>query len=132
MLNSYLFSKIINIIHMIFILFVIISPFLNNECILSVHFMLIILLWAHWLTNTDHCSLTLAEKALRGIDDEQSYLAKIISPIYKVNKNVNVLLTYGITGILFLITTSKLRNHNFIHLREAFKMMFSFFIKNEK
>ena len=129
MLNSYFFSKIINLIHSIFILFILISPFLNNECILSVTFMLIILLWAHWLTNTDHCSLTLAEKALRGVDDDESYLAKIISPIYKINKTTNVMLTYGITGVLFLITTAKLRNHDFNHLKEAFKMMFSHFIK---
>ena len=127
MLDGKLYGNIVNIVHFMIVIFVIGAPFVNNECTLSVHFMFIILMWAHWLTNTDHCSLTLLEKTIRGVDDKKSYLAKIISPVYKVNNKVGFMMTYGITGLLFLITTTKLRNHNFLHLREAFKMMFSYF-----
>ena len=130
MLNSNFYSKLVNIIHSLIVIFVIGAPFIDNECALSVHFMFIILMWAHWLTNTDHCSLTLLEKTVRGVKDEQSYLAKIISPVYKFNNKVGFMMTYGLTGLLFLITTTKLRNHNFLHLREAFKMMFSCMVKS--
>lgn len=132
MIDSYLYAVIVKIIHILFIIFILSAPFINNECVLSIHFMLIILMWAHWLTNTDHCSLTLLEKAIRGVDDNQSFLAKIISPIYTVNTKITFMLTYGITGVLFVISTTKLRNHNFEHLREAFKLILSYFVKYKK
>lgn len=105
----------IQILHIIFILFIIIAPFTNNNYILFLHSILIPFLWLHWCTNSNVCALTLVEKMIRkklynSDDTEECFTCQLIEPVYDVSKNYEAYCTfiYGFTFVLWLISVYKL------------------------
>jgi hypothetical protein len=109
---------IITILHIIVILFVLITPFTNYNYFLFMHAIIVPFIMLHWYVNNNTCSLTIAEKEIRkrmnggskNVDDDECYTYKFIAPIYDFNKNHEEYskFIYILTSGLWLITLYKL------------------------
>lgn len=108
--------KLIVIIHIIFVIFVILTPFTNSNYLLLLHVILVPFIILHWSLNDNTCALTTLEKKLRermnGIKNahKECFSCKIIEPIYdfKNNYKERAMFIYIITIILWCISILKL------------------------
>jgi hypothetical protein len=113
-LTDKILLKLISGLHIIFICFVLIAPFLNSNYILFIHSIIMPFIMMHWLLNNNMCALTLLETKMRekmtGIVNakKECISCKIIEPIYKNYKSTPSK-TKAITGPTFIISkvTSK-------------------------
>ena len=98
--------KIILIIHMTIVIFIVLTPFINSNYLLLLH----------WLMNNNMCALTLMEKKIREKlsgslnAKKECFTCKIIEPIYDFKNNYKERATfiYASTTILWLISVSRL------------------------
>lgn len=112
--------NIIIIIHFLFVLFVVLTPFIGNNYFLFLHSIIIPFVMLHWYTNDNNCALTLMERKIRtnlyGIEplSDDCITYNLIAPIYDFKKNNQDMSTiiYTITIILWLISVGKLI-HNY-------------------
>lgn len=114
-------ASIVRIIHFAVVLFMIIVPFTDSIGLHVVHISSAISLLVHWSANSDACSLTLMEAALRGVDTGDTFISSIVSPIYKLPDHIISRITYYITILLMLISIYKLYNSK--EFTEAFKKL---------
>jgi hypothetical protein len=103
--------KLITLIHVIFVLFVVIAPFINSNKILFMHFIFVPFMIFHWILNDNTCALTLMEKKLkehmgRNTDKDECFTCQIIEPIYDFKKNNADLSSaiYFITIVLWILS----------------------------
>jgi hypothetical protein len=108
---------LINVIHILVILFVVITPFTNSLFLLSLHSFIVPFIMLHWLLNNDTCAITIAEKFVRTkmnggqvVNDNDCLSYKVIGPVYNfMNDNVDYSKwTWTMTFTLWLITIIKL------------------------
>ncbi len=84
---------LINVLHMIVIIFVICAPFSNSNYLLFMHVIIVPFILLHWVLNNNTCSLTLAEKYIRSktygvqANEDECFTYQFIAPIYDFNKN---------------------------------------------
>lgn len=102
--NTY--ANIIFLLHCLFILFMLLIPFTNSPALLILHITACISLLIHWQTNSDMCCLTSLEAQLRGLDCQDTFIHRLVSPIYNININDKAI--YGVTLLLMLISSYKL------------------------
>ena len=113
-MNSFL-ADVIKALHIAFIIWVVVTPFTNNELMLVMHLIVVMFLWAHWLTNQDTCALTLMERHLRGVESDESFFHNLVSPVYILPDTVLKEGIWGVSVVLWLITLSKvLKNPHII------------------
>lgn len=109
----------IKFIHLLVFLFIIITPFIGSEYMLSMHFLIVPFILLHWATNQSVCALTEIEKIVTGTKcDEDTFFGKIVGPIYKfkTQREENIFVwTMMIT--LWFITFIRLQKTDFAHLR---------------
>ena len=106
---------IIFILHVIFFIFVISTPFNNSNYLSLLHLIIVPFIMFHWLLNDNTCSIVFMEKKfnkyiLHYNDDYRGFFANLIEPVYDFKKN-NIEYSsyiYTITATLWLITISKL------------------------
>lgn len=99
---------IIQFIHVLLILFIILAPFTNIPGILTVHIVSCISLLSHWYFNNSMCCLTLLEANLRNMDVTETFIHKLVNPIYKIDEyDLNILIWIS-TIILMFISLYKL------------------------
>lgn len=113
-------SRIIFIIHLLLTLSIILIPFIDvcvYDCEKYVTYIFVILaaIMIHWITNDNTCFLTILESRLTDKDKSETFVGKLVDPIYKLPDNF----TWIITIIIFIFVTILLRN----------KYSFSFFKK---
>ena len=83
----------INIIHLIVIIFVLAAPFSNSNYLILLHIIIVPFIMLHWLLNNNTCCLTVVEKYIRQktistkIKDEDCFTYQLIAPIYDFSKN---------------------------------------------
>ena len=112
MLNSLLIF--VQLLHILYILFVIVTPFQNNIKLLGIHFIFIPFMIFHWYIGNNTCSLTLIEQEIRKYLGDTNYndcfTCRIIYPIYDVTKNYQSfsIFIYTLSILLWLLTTYKL------------------------
>jgi hypothetical protein len=115
-----LMLNLIVILHFIFVLFVILTPFIGNNYFLVLHAFIVPFMMLHWVTNNNTCALTIMEKNLRkkiyGIepDPDECFSYRLIAPVYDFKKNNDDLSTiiFLITIALWLVTIFRLyRNY---------------------
>ncbi len=108
---------LINLIHILVILFVVITPFTNSLFLLFLHSFIVPFIMLHWLLNNDTCAITVAEKFVRiqmnggnPVNDDDCLSYKVIGPVYNfMNQNVDYSKwTWTMTTTLWLITMTKL------------------------
>ena len=95
------------VLHMLFLLWVLIVPFTNNEPMLVLHLIVMPFLWFHWWLNDDTCALTLMERHLRGVESEESFFHSLVSPVYKIKDKDLRTVSWVLSVALWLITVSK-------------------------
>ena len=84
---------LINVLHIIVIIFVLCAPFSGSNYLLFMHTIIVPFIMLHWVLNNNTCSLTVMEKFVRtqtyGVqpEDEECFSYKFIAPIYDFNKN---------------------------------------------
>jgi hypothetical protein len=113
-----IFLYIISIIHLIFIFFIIGTPFLtNSNALLLLHIIIVPFMLAHWITNNNMCTLTVIEKYIRlqlygNVNNnlENCFTCRIIEPIYDFNKNFDKFqkILYIFTLLLWFVSLYKL------------------------
>src|SRR5210317_2185110 len=79
--------NIIFFIHVIFLLAILIVPFTNNQKNLEFYSMLIPFLFYHWSVNDDTCALTQAEMFVTGKHKDETFMGRVVGPIYKMEEN---------------------------------------------
>ena len=108
--------KIITLLHVLFVIFVVITPFIDSNYFLFIHSIFIPFLILHWICNDNTCVLTIIERKLRkeikktdDIDDD-CITCKLIEPVYDFRKNYKTftILIYGITLSLWSISICRL------------------------
>ena len=100
----------INILHIIIILLILIIPFASSNYLLLLYIISIPFIILHWVVNNNTCCLTLMEQSLREkingevVDRNETYMHKIMAPIYDFKKDNNSLsiFIYSITIFLWL------------------------------
>lgn len=114
-MNEFALYSII-IFHYIFVLFVILTPFIGNNYFLLLYVIMIPFMMAHWIANDNNCALTLMEKKLREHlygeepDPDDCFMYNLIAPIYDFRKNNHEfsVLIYGATISLWLYAAYRL------------------------
>lgn len=126
-------AYLIQVVHILILLFIVSSPFIRNEHWLTLHLLVIPFIMIHWLTNQTICALTELERAVRGgCADEETIFGQIFTPIYKNESFVGRIISpfYEIKdadtekrivwiglSVLWLITFIKLHATGFAQLR---------------
>lgn len=95
------------VLHILFVLWVLVVPFTNNEPMLVLHLFVLPFLWFHWWVNDDTCALTLAERSLRGVPSEDSFFHNLVSPVYKIQDSDVRSASWVISILLWLVTLAK-------------------------
>lgn len=104
MLNEFLLYLIV-VLHFIFVMFIVITPFVGNNYFLLVHAIIVPFMMAHWAANDNNCALTIMEKKIRKNlygeepDPNDCFTYNLIAPIYDFKKNNNDMST-----IIYIIT----------------------------
>jgi hypothetical protein len=97
-------ANIISFLHLVFILFVTITPFVIEHPVGLLYYCFILFfLGIHWYTNDDTCVLTIIESKLRGKKSTDTFMGKLISPIYKIS-DIEI---HIFTAFLFLFALYK-------------------------
>lgn len=120
-----LITTLIRIIHLLVVIFIVVTPFLNDEYLLSMHFLIVPMIMLHWITNQSICALTEIEKLLTGKKhDNDTFFGKVVGPIYmfKTHGEENLFMWTLLTG-LWLITLFKLHNTQFAYLKADFSRL---------
>lgn len=105
-MNEFILNIII-LFHFLFIVFVLVTPFIGSNAFLILHITIIPFVIFHWILNNNTCSLTIAERFLRSKlygqipDDSDCITFNLIAPIYDFKKN-----NEGATTLIYVITIS--------------------------
>jgi len=107
---------LINIIHLIVIIFVLAAPFSNSNYLILLHIIVVPFIMLHWLLNNNTCCLTVAEKYIRQkticekIKEEDCFTYQLVAPIYDFSKNHEAFSTfiYILTTCVWLLSVYKI------------------------
>lgn len=98
----------ISILHAAFLAFVVLAPLTNDESVLLFHALAIPLLWAHWLANDDTCVLTVLEANARGVDAGETFVQRLVGPVYRLEGEHARLLAWTGSAALWAVSVYKL------------------------
>jgi hypothetical protein len=132
-MNEYMLYMIV-VLHFVFVLFVVLTPFIGNNYFLILHAIVIPFVGAHWYANDNNCALTMMEKKLRKNlygeepDPNDCFTYNLIAPVYDFKKNNNdmstiiYLVTFGLWGYTLVRLYTNYRNGKLSKLEDL--MMF--------
>jgi hypothetical protein len=140
-------ADIIGYIHVLIRFFIIATPFIGNEYLLTLHFLIIPFIMLHWLTNQTVCALTELEKIVRGgcssdetvfgrlfepIYRNESWVGQAISPFYEIQdkETEKRAVWLALTGLWF-ITLARLAPTGFRQLRGDFARALSLLTRRQ-
>ena len=66
-MNNFQIADIIKVIHVLFIIFILVTPFTDNNKLLEYHYTVIPFLLVRWIFNYDKCNITEIEQKLRSM-----------------------------------------------------------------
>jgi len=116
-------ANFIAILHLLFIVFVTTTPFVTeNTFILLYYCFILFFVMVHWYLNNDTCVLTIIESKLRGKRDTETFMGKLIKPIYNISSKE----IHYIAILLFIFALAKSQ----IWKKETYDMIYrAFYIK---
>ena len=105
-------------LHVYFVLFVVLTPFISNNYLLLIHCLVVPFMFLHWITNNNTCAITLMEKKLREsfhkkkspVESKDTFAGRLVEPVYdfvKNNKKYKSFI-YAATLVLIVIAYHKL------------------------
>lgn len=95
------------LVHLALIGFVVLAPFASDRHAVVAHLLLVPFLWIHWLLNDDTCFLTLVECRLRGLEQSQSFMHSLVSPVYKIRDDDLATLSWIASVALWLVSLAR-------------------------
>ena len=113
--------NIIFLIHFIFLIGIIVVPFTNDRRSLEFYSILIPFIFYHWSVNDDTCALTQAEMAITGQKKEETFMGRVVGPIYKMEENEINHLTKTVFFVLWGIVQYRLGHFDSM-IRDVFKV----------
>ena len=105
--------NIIFFIHLIFLVAILVVPFTNDIRNLEFYSILIPFLFYHWSVNDDTCALTQAEMYVTGQQKEETFMHRVVSPIYKMEDNEVNNLTKTVFFALWALVQYRLGRFDF-------------------
>lgn len=126
-----LILNLIIIIHIIFIIFIITTPFIDNKYLLLIYIIIVPFIILHWILNNDICILTTIEKHIRkqiyGYVSNDCFTCNLINPIYNfINDNK----TYSDCIYIITISLWLISIYNFFYKKGGIQFINTLFIKN--
>lgn len=102
--TSFIVVKLIQLVHLLLILFILLGPFLIKEKeILLFYIVMVSFIIFHWILSSDVCALTLLEQWVTGNASEFTFVGRLVKPVYNItNRHIMVL-----TVILLLIAFTR-------------------------
>ena len=83
--------KVISLVHIIFVIFVVLTPFSNINYFLMLHAIFLPFIMLHWICNDNTCVLTVIERNLRkkiyGKVDEELVIELFLKPPFIVKND---------------------------------------------
>ncbi len=107
---------IITLAHILFVLFVVVTPFINSNYLLLLHSIMIPFIIFHWITNNNICVLTIIEKNIKkklykeDYKEDECFTCRLIEPVYDFiddNRTFSNII-YLVTIILWMISVGRL------------------------
>lgn len=113
---NYLFLKLVSLLHILFVLFIVVTPFTNSNYYLFLHSIIVPTVILHWLLNDNTCAITLIEKELKkelygdSYTDDSCLTCKIIDPVYDFKNNYDKFtkIIYSVVVTLWVLSLVKL------------------------
>jgi hypothetical protein len=98
---NFILADMVYYIHLTFVIIMVIAPYSRLKILHNFYYVMVPTLFIRWVTNYSKCSVTTIESKLRGIQEEDGFIYKIITPIYnfKCEKRFNIIL------YLYMLTT---------------------------
>ena len=120
-------AYIIKYLHILLVLFIILTPFIGSPYLLSMHLLIVPFIMIHWITNQSVCALTEMEKILSGkTDDDETFFGQLVGPVYKFKtKDDENLFMWALLIALWFITFFRLKNTDFSYLRVELHHVFT-------
>jgi hypothetical protein len=133
-------ADLIHLIHILLIIFILTTPFLGGDYLMSLHFIIIPFIMLHWITNQTVCALTELERLARGCESGDTFFGQVMDPIYKnesifgtiispfytiEDKETETLAVWVGLTILWLITLVRLWPTGFSYLHRELELLFS-------
>jgi hypothetical protein len=86
-------ANIIAFLHLLIIIFITVTPFAtSNPLVLIYYCYILFFIMLHWFTMNDTCVLTLIESKLRGKRSNDTFIGRLLKPVYNVSsKELHVL-----------------------------------------
>lgn len=109
---------IINGIHMMYLLFVVLTPFTDNLFLLILHSVILPFMMGHWYLNNNTCAITICEKLIRYKlygeipDDNECFMGNLINPVFDLCLNNSDLEYYLYIGSTLLWSMSVYKLYN--------------------
>jgi len=107
--------KIVSLLHVLFVIFVVVTPFINSNYFLMLHIIFLPFMMLHWFCNDNTCVLTIIEKYLKRklygkIDEDECITCKLIEPVYDFRKNYSqfTMIIYAVTILLWFISIGRM------------------------
>lgn len=102
-------ATLISGLHALYVLWFMYAPFSENILQLSLHVVVAPAMVVHWLLNNDTCVLTAIEAGLRNISPGETFIGRLMSPIYLLPDGNHQILWYGSAGFLWVRSLTRLR-----------------------
>lgn len=115
--------NIIFFLHSLFIIAMLIVPFTGNREHLEFYSLLVPFLFFHWSVNDDTCALTQLEMAVTGQEKEETFMGRLVGPIYKMDDNDLNKLTKSTFFMLWALTQYRIGHFDFFlnEMKKAIK-----------
>lgn len=104
-------ANLIYFLHSLLVLFYILAPFSDIPGFLTLHITLSMSLFTHWYFNNSACCLTILESSLRGVSSDDTFIHRLVSPIYNIPETSLNTIVYIVSGLLFGVSLYKLIIH---------------------
>lgn len=96
-------ASAISLLHAAYLAWFVYTPFSGNLALLAMHVVIAPAMMLHWIMNDDTCVLTAIEAAVRGVDPGETFIGRLVSPIYLVpSGSRHSLLWYAAATALWL------------------------------
>ena len=109
-------NAIITLLHILYITFVVVTPFYGTSYFLLIHSIILPFMMMHWVMNDNTCALTIMEQKIREtmtggtVSKHDCFMGNLIEPVYdfRANHIEHSSLIYLITLSLWAIGLYKL------------------------
>lgn len=101
------YALFVNIVHFFLVLFVLFGILADDPMILLLYLVTLLSLKMHWWMNNDICALTLLEKQLTGATNRESFIHRLVSPVYVIKDSQLAIISSLVVNILLIMTLYK-------------------------